>query len=153
MPEIFPMNVVGRGALVLDLLLRLDLSRSRVGLHSFFGLVNVLGNLQPVLGDFLIANVRFVPHPSNAAPTKEPILDAMLHCCAEVGVMLNLKVQRPFDQLGGNPAHRVVVTKPAGYVCLWQVEHRQQESSVWTFDQRILNFAVSLVAELRLSSR
>jgi hypothetical protein len=68
---------------------------------AFFWLVNVLGDLQTVLRNILIANVRFVPHPSNATPTKEPILNAMLHGCAEVWVMLNLKVQRAFDQLRG----------------------------------------------------
>ena len=91
------MNVVGRSALVLDLLLRLDLARGRVGLHPLFGFVNVLGDLQTVLGYFLIANVRLVPYPSHAAPAEETVLDAMLHRGAEVRIMLDLKVQRPLD--------------------------------------------------------
>ena len=98
MTEVLPMNVISRGAFVLYFLLRLfsggvvQFRRTFRGLTFSAFVFNILCDLQPVLWNVLLANVRFITHPCHAAPTEKPVLDRVFHRCAKVGIVLNLKV-------------------------------------------------------------
>jgi hypothetical protein len=111
MAEIFPVDVIDRGAFVLYLFLGFDFASGQIGL--IFRLVYVLGDLRTVFRNVLRLNVRLVAYPSRPTPTKEPVLNAMLHGRAEVWIMLNLKVQGAFNELRGYPSDGVVITEPA----------------------------------------
>ena len=104
-PKVLPMDVIHRGALVLDFLGLL--------VRFAFARLNVLGDLKPVVTKALWRNVRLVAHPCYATATQEAVGDALLHGCPEVGVVLNFKVYRPFNEQAGNAADLIVVTKPA----------------------------------------
>ena len=121
MPEITPMDVIGRGALVFNGLLRPATKIVALG-------VNVLSDLPAVLRLANLHDMRVIAHPSHAAPAKETILDRVLHGRPEIRVMLDFVVQRPLNQQARHPANRVMVRKAPRYACLWQPrEHRRHQ--------------------------
>ena len=125
MPKVFPMHVISRRTLILDLLLQFNLARSRaqrsLWLTMLIYLVNILSDLQAILWHILFSNMWFIPHPRSATTAQEPILDRMAHSAAKVWVMLNLKVKRTFNQLPSYTAYWIIIPKSARHVSLWQL--------------------------------
>ena len=123
MAEISPVHVIRGCTLILYFFLRLGLAcrvvltfglRRAVGRLAFGCLIlDILRNLQPVLWNAQLPDMRLVAHPCSPAATEKPVLDRVLHGRPKVGIVLNLKVQCALNQLAGHAANRIIVTKPA----------------------------------------
>ena len=130
------MDIINRSAFVLNLF-----KRRRCALALFDG----RGDGYAIV---LYANggdMRLVPHPCRASTSEEPVLDIVFHGRAEVGVVLNLKVDGAFDQPCSDTPNGVVIAEASAYISLRQfgVDGRDERLDIRPQDVELGGFVAA----------